>query len=1141
MQFWGIFWVLFAWLIVSVHTQHTGESNITRNQTRYSARFTPPSNSTAKFRNFAALNNVQTLGRTAWNPNAALLRSEQEEGTCGPGMPCVNGACCNSEGLCGYCDEFCGADTCISNCDAKAQCGECGVAGQNTCPLNVCCSEFGFCGATSEFCDDGCKEGYGGCGEAPRPSCVGGASTSGRRIAYYESWAIERDCDATTPEDLDLAGITHLNFAFAFFHPTTFEITPMAQSAEGLYSRLVAQKNRRGGLQVWVAVGGWSFNDETNVPNTRTAFSDMAGSRENRQKFIASLLQFMRSYGFDGVDLDWEYPGADDRGGKSADTANYVTLLREMREAFGSRYGISAAIPASFWYLRWFDVNGMQSHLDWFNIMTYDIHGVWDADSKFTGPYVRPHTNLTDIDKGLDLLWRAGVEPSKVNLGLAWYGRSFTLEDPDCAEPGCIFKEGGAPGKCTDSSGTLSNSEIFDIIDKHSIFQTYDACKKVVPKAGVNWITGGGDQWVSYDDEVTLAQKVNFANSRCLGGTMIWAIDMDNANGTSNKNTIGLGKMEIKPAVFLELSAEIYTEDSIEKVATEAKIADACYTSFCGDECASGYTSFAKMRGQVDGIKFNTTCEDPDKFQTLCCVTGGFPGRCEWRGWRGQGLRSVYSYSECCSGGCRSETDPILAVNTNHYLEMKELNMVEDQTCNGGYQKFCCRGFNPPDSVPSKGLALIHPESEVETYSNLNKRDGLAAAAKCASTSAIVVAGGALLGVVTGGLGAIVVGGLSYAVCLGTASTQTAAAVKGGYSMVLRPKTGGGVQKPPKNKPKGSGSKGKYNAQGQRMWGRHAEITYATSVKTCSVTYTCSYGLGWDEVCDNQRWGIDKILGGNTVYHKFLAGRGNQRRQVRWGRDSNHHPGFREWPQPGVYGNRNYCEGDEFPMGSLDEAQNYQPQAVRQIDGDVNGLQGADFQSWLAATWMPCSNLLQSPPPITWAFDGPHPGDNRLVANGVIGQYGFNSMLPNHRCFPKYRDSNAAIETISDHGFRVDLQDPLFDAPINWPSQDYGRNPANIAANAMPTSVNSANYLKKRADEITATCAEPVPSYPSIEDYMWMYQVYASSPPPPEPTHLLVDEKNGDHQPIGSTPRAVARKSLTYPTPRPSVAGEQGS
>jgi chitinase len=45
---------------------------------------------------------------------------------------------------------------------------------------------------------------------------------------------------------------------------------------------------------------------------------------------------------------------------------------------------------------------------------------VWDAQSKFLGPYIAPHTNVTEIDLGLDLLWRAGVEPAKVNLGLAW-------------------------------------------------------------------------------------------------------------------------------------------------------------------------------------------------------------------------------------------------------------------------------------------------------------------------------------------------------------------------------------------------------------------------------------------------------------------------------------------------------------------------------------------------------------------------------------------------------------------------------------------------------------------------------------------------------------------------------------------------
>lgn len=45
---------------------------------------------------------------------------------------------------------------------------------------------------------------------------------------------------------------------------------------------------------------------------------------------------------------------------------------------------------------------------------------MWDAQSQFLGPYIAPHTNVTEIDMGLDLLWRAGVEPAKVNLGLAW-------------------------------------------------------------------------------------------------------------------------------------------------------------------------------------------------------------------------------------------------------------------------------------------------------------------------------------------------------------------------------------------------------------------------------------------------------------------------------------------------------------------------------------------------------------------------------------------------------------------------------------------------------------------------------------------------------------------------------------------------
>jgi chitinase len=183
----------------------------------------------------------------------------------------------------------------------------------------------------------------------------------------------------------------------------------------------------------------------------------MSSSAGNRAKFINGLKSFMDQYAFDGVDLDWEYPQADDRGGSDGDKANYVSLVKEMRAAFGSKYGITVTLPTSYWYLQHFDLVGLQSNVDWFNLMSYDctflgltcasydsepiklgcasvfsantkyqlVHGVWDAQSKFVGPFIAPHTNITEIDLGMDLLWRAGVDSNKVVLGQGWVRTSF--------------------------------------------------------------------------------------------------------------------------------------------------------------------------------------------------------------------------------------------------------------------------------------------------------------------------------------------------------------------------------------------------------------------------------------------------------------------------------------------------------------------------------------------------------------------------------------------------------------------------------------------------------------------------------------------------------------------------------------------
>lgn len=95
-----------------------------------------------------------------------------------------------------------------------------------------------------------------------RPSCSGN-SIGKRTIGYYESWANTRKCQAVSPEDLNLNGFTHVNFAFAFFDPSTYQISPMDGNSASLYSRFTGLKSDYDGLKTWISVGGWSFTDRT--------------------------------------------------------------------------------------------------------------------------------------------------------------------------------------------------------------------------------------------------------------------------------------------------------------------------------------------------------------------------------------------------------------------------------------------------------------------------------------------------------------------------------------------------------------------------------------------------------------------------------------------------------------------------------------------------------------------------------------------------------------------------------------------------------------------------------------------------------------------------------------------------------------
>lgn len=132
-----------------------------------------------------------------------------------------------------------------------------------------------------------------------------------------------------TPENIPLEIYTHINFAFALINPTTFRIAPMDDKTASRYRSVIALKRRQPTLRVWIAIGGWAMNDPG---PTQTTFSDLAASEEKQNTFFESLVSFVLNHGFDGVDLDWEYPVADDRGGKPKDFDNFVTFIKRLRE-----------------------------------------------------------------------------------------------------------------------------------------------------------------------------------------------------------------------------------------------------------------------------------------------------------------------------------------------------------------------------------------------------------------------------------------------------------------------------------------------------------------------------------------------------------------------------------------------------------------------------------------------------------------------------------------------------------------------------------------------------------------------------------------------------------------------------------------
>ncbi|MEU9667983.1 glycoside hydrolase family 18 protein [Streptomyces bobili] len=330
------------------------------------------------------------------------------------------------------------------------------------------------------------------------------------------------------------AKLTHINYAFGNVtggkcamgdaYAATDRTHTAAESVDGVadtwdqplrgnFHQLRELKKKHPGLKVLWSFGGWTWSG---------GFGEAARNPAAFARSCYDLVENSRwADVFDGIDIDWEYPNTCGATCDTSGRAAFKNLMQALRARFGTGNLVTAAITADATAggkIDAADYAGAAQYVDWYNPMTYDYFGAWDA----TGP-TAPHSPLTSysgIPKAntytsatIAKLRGLGIPGSKLLLGLGFYGRGWT--GVTRSAPG-----GTATGP---AAGTYEQG-----------IEDYKVLKTKCPATGT---VGGtayakcGNNWWSYDTPATVATKMNYKNQQGLGGTFFWELSGDTAGG----------------------------------------------------------------------------------------------------------------------------------------------------------------------------------------------------------------------------------------------------------------------------------------------------------------------------------------------------------------------------------------------------------------------------------------------------------------------------------------------------------------------------------------------------------------------------------------------------------------------------------
>lgn len=313
-------------------------------------------------------------------------------------------------------------------------------------------------------------------------------------LGYYPSWV-----RTAPPEKIDYSLFTHIVHAFATVREDKTLRLPEADAARDLCRRAHAQN-----VKVLLALGGADSNDTLTA-----ATADEAGA----EKLTQALVEAVAQVGYDGIDVDWEFPEND------TDQRRMEDLVRRLRAALKKRKPdslLTMAVPALNWNGRRYATDALLPHVDFINVMTYDMHGPWSDHAGHNAPLLPTPDDTRDgagnnVAASLEYWTKERNWPrERLLIGIPCYGRGFRASKL------------GEAAKGNHSRSYVSYSAVNALIGSEGWTRRWDDAAKV-PVAQ----KPGGGEIVSYEDAESAGIKGEWARKEKVGGIFFWEITQD--------------------------------------------------------------------------------------------------------------------------------------------------------------------------------------------------------------------------------------------------------------------------------------------------------------------------------------------------------------------------------------------------------------------------------------------------------------------------------------------------------------------------------------------------------------------------------------------------------------------------------------